>query len=299
MGLVCRAAAVALAVVLASAAVLPAQQPFKTSVQTVVVFATVRDGTGRLIMDLPQSAFTVLDNGKPVNITAFSSEIQPLTVALLLDMSASMQHSFLRVRESTEHFINALRPEDRVRIGSFGAEISLSPILTSDKATLIRIAREELWPGGGTPMWNAIFAGMDSLADESGRRVILVLTDGEDSGPLKGWKGSFGDVKQRAARDSFMIYAIGLEDEVEFGQPDRAQNNMTQLAVSTGGAHFAVGRGDDLKAAFTKVADELRRQYLLGFVPVALDGKEHTIAVRVDRPELTARARQTYVAGRR
>jgi Ca-activated chloride channel family protein len=219
-----------------------------------------------------------------------------MTVALLLDMSASMLNSFMRVRESTLSFIDALLPEDRVRIGTFGREIAISPILTSDKRVLSRVAREELWPGGGTPMWNAICAGMDSLSAETGRRVILVLTDGENSESLEGWKGNLGDVKRRAAREGFMLYVIGMDEDQLL--PDRVKRDMADLTAATGGGHFIVGRNDDLKQTFGKVADELRRQYLIGFVPAAFDGKEHRLEVRVDRPGHTARARRTYVAAR-
>ena len=170
----------------------------------------------------------------------------------------------------------------------------LSPLLTNDKAVLARIVSEELWPGGETPLWNAVFAGMQSLADEPGRRVVLALTDGADSGSLPGWKGSFRDVRERATREGFMLYMVGMDNAAIKTEPDSA---VAALLDDTGGAHFNVAATDDLGATFTRVAEELRRQYLLGFTPAA-DGREHRLTVRVKRPGLLARARKSYTAER-
>lgn len=285
-----------MAAALAALGLASSQQPtFRSSVQTVVIYATVKDKAGRSVTGLTRDQFEVRDNGKPVEIATFSSDTQPLTVALLLDMSASMFPSLLRVRDSTLSFIDALLPQDRVRLGTFGNEIAISPILTNDKAVLTRIAREELWPGGGTPLWNAMFAAMSSLQDESGRRVVLVLTDGMDGGPLTGWKGDFGDVRRRARQDGFMIYAIGMEGVYQ--DHDRLRS-FFELIDDTGGGHFEVSSTENLDATFARVADELRRQYLIGFVPPAADGREHAIEVRVTDRSLTARARRSYVAVR-
>jgi Ca-activated chloride channel family protein len=275
-------------------ALLPQQPAFKTGVETVAIYATVRDAEGRSVPDLTREDFEILDNGKPVEITTFSSGRQPLTVALLLDMSGSMNPSVLRVRESTRRFIDALLPDDRVRICTFGDEIAISPILTNDKAVLTRIVSEELWPGGGTPLWNAVYAGMDSLADEPGRRVVLALTDGEDGGSLPGWKGSFRDVRDRATRDGFMLYMVGMD---KVATRTDLHPEVAALLDETGGAHLNVAATDDLGGTFTRVAEELRRQYLLGFMP-AVDGREHRLTVSVKRAGLLARARKSYTAER-
>jgi VWFA-related protein len=275
---------------------LPHQQPtFRSSVQTVALYATVRDEAGRSVPDLVKDHFELLDDGKPVEITTFSSDRQPLTVALLLDMSGSMNPSVLRVRDSTLRFIDALLPDDRVRIITFGAEIAVSPILTSDKAVLGRIVREELWPGGGTPLWNAVFAGMESLAGEPGRRVVLALSDGVDADPLPGWTGDFDDVRRRATREGFMLYMVGMESSATVPP----KKDVLKLIDETGGAHFNVREDEDLGQTFTRVAEELRRQYLIGFVPASADGREHRLELKVKKPGLQARARKSYVAGNR
>lgn len=261
---------------------------FRSAVRTVAVYATVTDPGGRLVPDLSREAFEVLDDGNPVEITTFSNEVQPITVAVLLDMSGSMTRRFMRVREATVHFIDALLPHDRATIGTFGYEIAVSPLLTNDKDILKRVVYEEVWPGGGTPLWNAMDAGMSALAGETGRRVILVLTDGADTGSLPGHRADGGDVARRARDEGFMVYAIGMEAV--------GLRGMTGLVDRTGGGRFELQDEADLSGTFARVAEELRRQYLIGFTPAALDGREHRLEVRVGRDGLRARARRSYVA---
>ena len=278
----------AFAIVL-GAALLAQQTTFRSSVQTVAVYATVRDGEGRLVPDLGREAFQVFDNGRPVEITTFSNDPQPITVAVMLDMSGSMERRFMRVRESTLEFISALRPEDRATIGTFGYEISISPMITGDKEVLKRVVHEEVWPGGGTPLWNAMDVAMSAIAGEQGRRVVLVLTDGADSGKLPGHSADEGDVSRRARNEGFMIYAIGMEGTGLRGA-------MQNLADRTGGGSFEMRRDADLTETFSRVSEELRHQYMLGFTPGSLDGKEHRLNVRMTRPSLAVRARQSYRA---
>jgi Ca-activated chloride channel homolog len=280
-----------------AATVVFAQPAFRSGVQTVVIHATVQDADGRLVPDLTRETFSVFDNGTPVEISTFSNDIQPITVALMLDMSGSMYPRVVTVRDSTFKFIDALRPEDRVRIGTFGAEIALSPILTGDKTILKRIAGEELWPGGGTPLWNAMYAGMESLANEPGRRILLVLTDGINQGSVPGRTRHVDDVRDRAMRGGFMIYAIGMEG---LNQLDVAARRRFEVMIAeTGGGHFQLRRDADLDATFTRIADELRHQYLLGFIPAVVDGRQHTLDVRVQGSGLRVRARTSYVAGQK
>jgi Ca-activated chloride channel homolog len=275
----------------------PRQATFRTGVQTVAIYATVRDAGGRLVPDLDRSAFRVLDNGRPVELSVFSNEPQPFTAAILLDMSDSLEERVLLVRESTMRFIDALSDRDRARIVTFGDEVAISPILTGDKALLKRVLAEELWPGGYTPLWRALMAAMTSLDGEQGRRVLLVLSDGADtdSGPRL---AKSDDVKRRVVRDAFMVYAIGIEG------PEYT-NVLAGAAEETGGGHFKLKSDADLGDTFSHVAEELRHQYLLGFSPTVLDGQVHKLDVQVVRTmlgmevvrnDLSVRAARSYVA---
>jgi Ca-activated chloride channel homolog len=281
--------------VIAAAALLwsgrPAQEGrFRTSVDTVLIYATVSEPDGRLVPDLTKEDFTVLDNGTPREITLFSSDPQPITVAIMLDMSGSMYSRFVRLRTSTLSFVDALQPRDRAQIGTFGEEIAISPHLTGDKQILRRVLASELWPMGGTPIWNALDTAMGALASESGRRVVLTITDGRNLCNLPQCLKPDA-VERRAVREGFMLYAIGMDGTGLDGE-------IMVMAEETGGGHFALAPGADLTATFTRVADELRRQYLIGFSPAAPDGQLHRVEVRVGRAGMKVRARRTYLAGR-
>jgi Ca-activated chloride channel family protein len=292
-------------VTVAAGAARPHQDPqntFRSSSRVVAVYATVRESDGRLVPNLTKDDFEILDNGKPAPITTFSNEILPFTVVLLLDMSNSVINQYPRILSSAQEFVDHLLPADRVRIGTFGREVSLSPLLTGDKQILRRILDEEVWPGGATPLWRAADAGMTSLSSETGRRVVLFLTDGSDSGKdyncaalvfdPHGRIGPCPDrdsVRKHALSEEFMLYGIGLEHT-------GLDASLTALTNETGGGHFEVKSGDDLSATFLRVADELHHQYVLGFTPISPDGKTHKIEVKLNRPGLTAQARKSYEA---
>lgn len=280
-----RVAVVLLAALLAD---VPAAQ-FRSAAASVAVHVTVTGEDGRLVTDLTRADFEVLDNGTPVAITSFSNHRQPITVALMLDTSASMIPRLPRMRSATTHFIDALGPDDRATIGSFGYEVAVSPLLTGDKAVLRRVLGEELWPGGGTPLWNAIDAAMSALAAEPGRRVVLLLTDGADTGPVPGRRAGLREVSRRARDEGFMIYVIAM---AESGLHAR----LRAISADSGGGQFELDRDDDLSAAFGRVAEELGNQYLLGFTPAALDGREHRLEVRLTARRAQVRARRSYVA---
>jgi Ca-activated chloride channel family protein len=261
------------------------QATFQKAAQTVAVYATIVDKDGHLVASLTKNDFQVLDNGKPAEITVFSNDQQALTVALMLDTSYSMQSRLNLVKDSTRRFIDALQPGDRLRLGTFAEEVAVSPLLTGDKDVLTRVLDEEVWPGGTTPLWTAIDEAMTSFAGETSRRVVMTLTDGvSTSGSVQ-----LDQVRTRAIEDAFMVYVVGME-----GAP--LGTAVTNLADETGGGHFEVKKGTTLTATFARVADELRHQYALGFTPIALDGRLHTIEVRLTKPGLVARARKSYLA---
>jgi Ca-activated chloride channel family protein len=261
------------------------QGTYQMAAQTVAVYATVLDRDGHLVPNLTKRDFQIFDNGQPAEITVFSNDRQLLTVALMLDMSESMQSRLNLVKDSTRRFIDALQPGDRLRLGTFAEEVALSPLLTDDKAVLNRILDEELWPGGTTPLWTALNEAMASFKGETSRRIVMSLTDGTNTAGAV----AFDQVRRRAIEDVAMIYVVGMEGTT-------LGNQVVRLADDTGGGHFEVKKGTTLTATFARVADELRHQYALGFKPIALDGEVHTIEVRLSRPGLSARARKNYLA---
>jgi len=299
-----------------AAATLAAQQPFKSGAQTVVVYATVTDSSGHIVTDLTRDRFEVYDGGKPQAITTFANDVQPITVVMMLDRSVSMLHNFSLVEEAAGTFVDRLGSSDKARIGSFSNRIEVDPRdFSSDKEELRHILKTELQDPGPTPLWNAMGVGMTALLHQTGRRVILVFTDGMDR-PMNGRSNnlSLKDVSRRADEEDVMVYGIGLVGDPfagyggQFsrgglgprpqGQPDRPDPGLEKLAAASGGGYFELTRTADLEGTFARVADELHHQYLLGFTPAKVDGKSHPLEVRVKGEGLTVRARKSYVSAR-
>lgn len=298
---------------------------FRTANRTVAVYATVTDPTGRLVPDLDRASFQLDDNGKPQEITVFASDTQPITVVMMLDRSVSMRGNFRLAQEAAAQFVAELGPRDKARIGSFSNRIQLDPRdFTSDHGELLGILRGELQEEGPTPLWNAVNVAITALLHQEGRRVVLVFTDGMDDPFTRGPNSSsLKSVTKRADEENVMIYAIGLAGnnalaQRRFGGPGRRGGvsggfgggfsggrrpapagpdpGLPKIAQQTGGGYFELTSTADLAATFRRVAEELHRQYLLGFAPAVADGKTHRIDVRVREAGMTVRARRSYLS---
>ena len=267
---------------------------FRSSTRIVPVITTVTDAQGRLVPNLEQEEFTILDNGKPVEISFFQNDVQPFTVVVMMDYSASMTANLDVLEAAAEQFLLRLLPADKGQVGAFSDKIQFSGEFTNDRDDLI-FALDDLQFGNPTRLYDAINESMEMLKPVDGRKVVLVFTDGDDTASRIG----FGDVLDRAREEEVMVYAIGMESEYFNGarmtrtRPDRA---LKRLAEETGGGFFELKKSDDLASTFTRVAQELHSQYTLGFTPTVLDGKEHKLVVRMKQTGMTARARKTYIA---
>jgi Ca-activated chloride channel family protein len=281
---------------LAFSAMLAAQErpTYRTAVRTVPVYATVVDSSGRLVPHLLESDFSVKVNGRPTPLSLFSSDPQPFTAVVMLDTSASVVVHLDRVIAAAGEFIGRITPADRAQVGGFNDRIQMSGSFTSDRASL-RQALEQLDVGNPTRLYDGIGAGLDALTNIEGRRVVLVFTDGEDTAS----RTNFDTVLDRARLAGVMVYAVGLESDYFDGtraRRTRPSRNLKRLADETGGGYFELTRMVDLRLGFARVAEELRSQYLLGFAPPVLDGRRHTLDIRVTRPGMSVRARKSYLA---
>jgi len=292
------AAAVALALL---AGVPAAQQPqFRVGVQTVPIYATVTDREGRLVPDLDREHFEIYDNGKLQTITNFTADVQPLTVVVMLDTSGSMTLYLDLLKLAAEQFVIRLLPEDKAKIGSFSDKILFGPRqgmpFTADRDELLRILQSEIQFGNPTRLWDAVLLSMAELSEEPGRRVVLVFTDGDDNASQLADRG---DVIDRAQAENFMVYGIGYRSRYFDGRSwvtTRPDRGLKPLAQQSGGGYFELTGAHELGPTFTRVAEELHRQYVLGFSPEVLDGKLHKLDVKVKVPGMTVRSRQNYLA---
>jgi Ca-activated chloride channel homolog len=283
-------------------AAIAAQQPpspqgptFKSGTQVVSLFVTVQDVQKRLVPDLMQGDFEVLDNDKPQPIVYFDNSVHPISVIAMLDTSGSMTLTIDLLKQAAEQFMIRLLPDDRARVGAFNDKVQIAgKTFTNNRDDLIG-AIKDLDYGNGTRLWDAVGASLDELKGIDGRRVVLVFTDGDDTES----RMSLGNVIERSRADEVMIYAIGLESNYFNGQrmvrskPDRG---LRKIADETGGGYFELEKTADLAPTFTRVASELHSQYVIGFTPMQLDNKVHKLTVRMKQPGMTARARRSYLA---
>jgi VWFA-related protein len=301
-------------IVVASAAALAQQPTFKSGARTVAVYATVAQKDGRLVTDLERDAFEIREDGKPQPITVFATDVQPFSVVVMLDHSGSMRGNSRLVEQSAEAFIHNLGPGDTARIGTFAERIDFQPeSFTSDQNTLLRILQSGQPDIGPTPLWNAIDDAVGLLRGRDGRKVVLVFSDGGDAPMNMSTNNrSIMDVMRDAQREDVMVYAIGLQTTVILGRNSRGgmgsmgpsmtsvrpDPGLSRIAEDTGGGYFELNRSENLATTFATVADELHRQYALGFEPLKLDDRMHKVEIRVNRRGLTVRARKEYFAAK-
>ncbi len=273
------------------------QQPgvtFKSGTRIVPIVATVTDAQDRLVPDLTRADFEILDNEKPQDITVFDNQVLPITTVVMLDTSGSMTNSMKLVQQGAEQFLIRLLPQDKAMVGDFNDKIQFLGTFTSDRDELVASLKDVDF-GYPTRLYDAIASSLDHLLEIEGRRVIVLLTDGEDTDS----KANEGEVLSRARQDEVMIYGIGLESIYFDGQrqvrttPDA---HLKKLAEETGGGFFRLSNTQSLNTTFTRIALELHSQYVIGFTPAQLDGKVHKLLLRVKRPGMTARARKSYLA---
>jgi len=271
-------------------------QKIKVSTNSVPVYVTVTDLEKRLVPDLTLEDFEVLDNLKPQTVNVFENKPVPITSVVMIDTSGSMTGNIDFVKQGVEQFLLRLLPDDKAQVGEFSDKIKFHPgEFIDNRDRLIYLLKNDLDFGYPTRLWDAADASLQRLEPMDGRKVLVLFTDGDDTSSKIG----VSKVMDRAREKDIMIYGVGLVSEYFNGQsrvrsqPDRS---LKKLAEDTGGGYFELKRTADLNETFTRVAQELHSQYVLGFSPETMDGKVHKLDVRVKKAGMTARARKTYTA---
>jgi hypothetical protein len=355
----------------------PAQQPqFRTGADVVPVYATVRDKDRGFVLDLTRDDFELYDNGRKVPITQFTLATQPLSAVVLIDGSGSMIQEFDRALEGARNFVLRMLPEDRATIGSFADRVVLRPGFTSDRDALLAYLDDQfnVRVGAETHLWEAIVESSLALANEPGKRVVIVMSDGYNfvlppgyAAPATGSSGGYppvggrgpaspptggvrlpggipvpiappargsppgssprpgtakpqppappskpssvaildpatygvtkGAVDAAASDRNVIVYGLSMWVRQAVGS-ERPSRDLERLALDTGGAFYQVSVSDDMNPVFSEVVQQLRQQYVLGFVPAAFDGERHSLTLRVKRPGLEVQSRRSYIATR-
>jgi len=293
-----QASAPALALVAVTTALLSQETVIRVNVRLVRILATVKNTAGQLVGTLEKGDFQVFDNGVSQELAIFEHHTeQPLSVALLVDTSASTGIELRYELESVRRFLAALfregNPEDAVALYSFNYQVTRESGFTRRLARLEQVLNG-LKNVGGTSLYDAIYLASGDLEERQGRHVVVVVTDGGDTTSSK----SFHQALEAAQIADAVIYPILVMPITnEPGRNIGGENALTTLAAGTAGRVFAPTVGASLDAAFTDILRELRTQYLLAYYPKNLPytkDRFHRLEVRVGRPDLQVLARTGY-----
>ncbi len=277
-----------LAVGLAAAPGPAGGQQFSARTEMVEVYATVTDAEGRLLTDLTADEFVVLDEGRRQTIATFTPGDVPLSLALAVDRSFSMQGTPLEaVRTATRVLLHELTDADRVTLIAIGSEVDVAVPLTHDRRA-IDDAVHALDAWGTTALHDAVVKAVDLIEPAAGRRALILVSDGQERHSTL----SAEQVYARLRASDVMVYPVAVAR--------RSPAVFQTLAALTGGRTAATRRAEELPRIFRRFASELRHQYLLGYEPAGEQTPGyHRLDVSVTRPGAKVRARAGYTVGRR
>jgi Ca-activated chloride channel homolog len=256
-------------------------------VDVIQITALVTDG-GRFVTGLEAGDFRVYDEDKPQRLTNFAGENIPLELVAAVDVSSSMQDALPAVKRHATDFLAQLQPADQVTVIGFNDNIFTPARRSTDQATRAK-AIGRLAPWGGTALYDAIIHSLDLLGRQSGRRALVVFSDGEDQSS----HAPMAAVIKRSEASDATIYMIGQGRAL---QTIALQQLMKQLAAGSGGRAFFSEQEATLEGIFQEIIEDLRHQYLLGYAAPdsARNGDLHRIRVEVPGHGYSVRARQTY-----
>jgi Ca-activated chloride channel family protein len=274
---------------------------FRAAIDLVLLNVTVTGSGGRTVGDLTADDFELLEDGRPEQLSFFSPANTALSISLLVDTSSSMEERLPLAQRAAMDFIGKIRPGDVAEVVDFDSRVEVLQPFTGDRS-LLEAAIARMRAGGSTALYNAVYIALKQMekmrpqpGDDVRREAIVVLSDGEDTSSLL----TFDQLVDSSKRSQTVIYTIGLALE-----PPNAASAQTgefilrRLAQETGGQLFLAKQASELSNVYTRIAEELRSQYVLGYLSsnTRRDGKWRTTGVRVRRPGLQARTRAGYYA---
>jgi Ca-activated chloride channel family protein len=272
--------------------------PFRVDVDLVLVPVTVTDAMNRPVTALQKQDFSLYEGEKPQEIRYFFEDEQPLSIAVLLDVSKSMTDKIDVERAALENFFNNANPQDEY----FAITFSDQPRLIASATSSLEDIQRHLTlaePGGPTAMLDAIYLAEEQLrAAKYKRRAIVIFSDGGDNVSHHSYKEIKGLVRERDVE----VYAIGLFETAPFGTIEERLGKMwlSQITDCTGGRTVAIQNRMKVSEAAGAVSREIRSQYVLGYRPPLRDGKWKKIKIRVASaiaaPPLRVSYKQGYIS---
>jgi len=271
---------------------------FRTDTRLVDLHASVVDKQGHLVLNLPESAFKVYENGIQQEIKMFRREDVPVSLGLIIDNSASMHDKRAKVGSAALALVSVSNPQDEVFIMNFNEEASLEQDYTSNIKEL-EAALKTINSRGQTAMRDALRMGIEHLrhGGKKEKKILLVVTDGEDNSSVE----TLDHVIQSAQQNGVIIYGVGLLSDDEPRERERAKQALDALTFATGGQAWYPQELSEVDGIAREVAHEIRNQYIIGYTPIdqSLDGKYRKIRVTVTAAgDPSVRTRAGYYAGR-
>jgi Ca-activated chloride channel homolog len=289
----------------------------KVETNLITIPVSVFDRNGLYIPNLSKDNFKIFEDGVEQQIEFFATTEKPFTVVLLLDTSPSTEFKIEEIQQAAIAFVNQLKPQDSVMVIEFDANVHVLTEATTDRNLIFRGIKKADF-GDGTSLYDAVdFSLRKRLSKIAGRKAVVLFTDGVDTTSSKvGYDSSLREAEEADATIFPIYYNTFFDQQRQMGGifspfPTIIRGNTRQeyalgkqylkdLADSTGGRVFdADDSPGGLTRTFESIAEELRRQYSIGYIPESAGqaGQRKNIKVRVNRPNLVIRARDSYIVG--
>jgi Ca-activated chloride channel family protein len=282
--------------------ILPANLPpanLRVDASLVLVPAHVTDAMGAPVTNLAKENFRILEDGVEQPLTYFAREETPVSVGFLFDSSASMRNKMRQSSEAASAFFKTANKDDEFFLVEFNERAKLSVPFTSDANEVYQHVAH-VRPLGRTSLLDAIHLALVQMKTaRHTRKAIVIVSDGGDNRS----RYTFVQIKSAMLESDVQVYSMGIFDPEDQRKRTPEEKNgprlLGDLAAESGGKHFSVDNLDDLPAISAKIGEELRSQYILGYLPPSpdKDGKYHQIKLTLNSlPALELRYRRGYYA---
>ena len=281
------------ALAICAAATLHAQAPdpdgtLHVDVKLVNVFVNVTDAHGALVGGLTREDFALAEDNRPQEIAVFERESElPLNLTLAIDTSASVYKDRVIEQQAAKRFVHALlRPQDQMSLLEFSTYVSTLTRGFTNNVALIDRGLNSMRGGDATALYDAIYLGAQGLGGKQGRKVLVLVSDGSDTVN----DTTYAQALEQALRNEVMIYSIiDVPIAASAGRDTGGEHALITLAEQTGGKSFYASDGG-LDKAFSRVSDDLRTQYLLGYYPHNQEPGVNFHRLRITVPRAAAEA---------
>ncbi len=272
------------------------QQIFRTGVELVTFEVVAVDRKGTPVAGLTRDDFEVTEDGRLQELSYFAfgdgETAPPLHLGLMLDASGSMQNDLRLAQGASIKFLNLLPEAEDITLVDFDTQVRITRYPQRDFPRLVERIRQRK-PAGMTALYDALGTFLDGIHQESGRRILVMYTDGADSRSVL----RLSDTLTLLKASSVTVYAIGLVENT--GSSRQAlQMTLMQLTEATGGQAFFPSSMKAVDEAYDRVLAQIQGQYHLGYLSTnpAADGTWRKVEIKVRRPDLRVRARKGYFA---